>query len=62
MQTAYLIVPLNEGCENWLKENIAEGGIWVGSSIAVEHRFIEDIINGLSQHGLKEGVDFQVKN
>ena len=60
MASVYLITPLTRECEEWLKENVSEDAMYFGHSLAVEHRYVEDLIGGLEQEGFKYQRDFEV--
>ena len=48
----YLVEPLTPAAEEWLAENIGEESTWWGNSLAVEHRYIEDLLEGMAGDGL----------
>jgi len=60
MASVYLITPLTRECEDWLKENVSEDAMYLGHSLAVEHRYVEDLVEGLEQEGFKYQRDFEV--
>jgi len=43
MPSVYLITPLTPECGGWLKENVSEDAIYLGPSLAVEHRYVENL-------------------
>ena len=47
----YLLRPLTAGAHEWVEGNLNECN-WFGSAIAVEHRYIADIVNGIKSDGL----------
>ena len=49
--TIYLVHPLNKHAAKHLKENVQEDAQWMGDALAVEHRYIVDLIIALRQHG-----------
>ena len=61
MASVYLITPLSRECEDWLKENVSEDAMYLGHSLAVEHRYVEDLVEGLEQEGFKYQRDFEIK-
>lgn len=60
MASVYLITPLTPECGDWLKENVSEDAMYLGPSLAVEHRYVEGLISGLEEHGFKCGQDFEI--
>ena len=60
MASVYLITPLTQECEDWLKENVSEDAMYLGHSLAVEHRYVEGLIRGLHQEGFKYQRDFEI--
>ena len=60
MASVYLITPLTQECEAWLKENVSEDAMYLGYSLAVEHRYVEGLIGGLEQQGFKYKRDFEI--
>lgn len=60
MASVYLITPLTPECREWLKENVSEDALYLGPSLAVEHRYVETLIFGLQEHGFKCGQDFEI--
>lgn len=60
MSSVYLITPLTPECGVWLKENVSEDAMYFGLSLAVEHRYVENLILGLHEHGFKCGQDYEI--
>lgn len=60
MPSVYLITPLTSEWADWLKENVSEDATYLGLSLAVEHRYVENLIGGLLEHGFKCGQDFEI--
>ena len=52
--TVYLLTPLDIDAENWIDENLGDALTWFCGGVAVEHRYIEDIYQGIVNDGLKE--------
>lgn len=50
--TVYLLCPITDKAEEWIEENIPEDAQKLGVNVAVEHRYIEDIIEGIRADGL----------
>jgi hypothetical protein len=58
--TVYLVVPVSDAAKEWLDVHIDEDATWHGNGVAVEHRYIEDILLGMVADGLVRGVDYKV--
>ena len=58
--TVYLVRPLSPEGEEWLDENTPDDAPRLGNSLAVEWRYIDDILSGMLLDGLVAGVDFEV--
>lgn len=52
----YIINPTNQEAYDWLRSVISEDSTWIGRALAVEHRYIADIINGIHQDGWETNV------
>jgi len=51
--TVYLLHPKTEAAKAWVAENIPDDAHGLGNSIAVEHRYIGDIVAGIAADGLE---------
>ncbi len=49
--TIFLIRPQNAAAHEHLEENVADDAIWLGNALAVEHRYIENLVLGLRDNG-----------
>lgn len=48
----YLMRPMNDGAEQWLKEHVdAEPYMYFGKALAVERRYISEIVRGAIEAG-----------
>jgi hypothetical protein len=57
--TIFLLTPLNERAAEWVEANVAlDGGPYWCGSIAIENRFIHDIVTGMQRDGLKGEVSW----
>lgn len=52
MTTVYLLRPLTDRGAAWIGENIGPDAQFLGDAVAVEHRYIGDIVQGLQADGL----------
>lgn len=50
--TVYLLLPVTESAKAWADENLPDDAQMLGSAIAVEHRYVRDIANGIIADGL----------
>jgi hypothetical protein len=46
------IFPLSPAAVTWMNEYLPEDRLCFGSAVAVEHRFIADILHGITNDGL----------
>jgi hypothetical protein len=60
MPSVFLIRPLTAQCDDWLTENVSDDAMYLGRSLAVEHRYVEDLVMGLRENGFMPGKDFEV--
>ena len=60
MPSVYLITPLTSECRDWLKDNVSEDAMYLGPSLAVEYRYVENLVLGLQEHGFRYGYDFEI--
>jgi hypothetical protein len=60
MPSVYLITPLTPECRDWLKDNVSEDALYHGQSLAVEHRYVENLVAGLQEQGFTHGQDFEI--
>ena len=61
MQTVFCLTPRTDEAKNWIKENVQyESYQMLGNSVAVEHRYIADIVAGMTEVGLVVNKDFSV--
>jgi len=48
----FLLYPLTQSAQSWIEENLPSDAQWFGNAVAVEHRFIWAILDGLQTDGL----------
>lgn len=48
-----LLYPTSEAGKNWLGEHVPEDALWYGAGLVVEHRYLEALLLGIEQDGLK---------
>ena len=51
--TIWLFTPLTPAALQFLSEHIQDDAQYFGDSLVVEHRHVEDLLLGLSEHGLE---------
>jgi hypothetical protein len=51
--TVWLFTPLTPAPLQFLSEHIQEDAQYFGDSLAVDHRYVEGLLHGLQEHGLK---------
>jgi hypothetical protein len=49
----WLFTPLSPAALQFLSEHIQDDAQYLGDSLAVEHRYVYDLLLGLRAHGLK---------
>ena len=49
----FLLQPLTPAARNWVNAQLPEDALWFAGAVAVEHRFIADIVNGIQNDGLE---------
>ena len=50
--SVYLLQPNTDAARDWIREHISDEAQTLGESVAVEHRYIGDIIEGIRDDGL----------
>jgi hypothetical protein len=50
--SVYLLRPMNDGARSWAEEHLPEDRTTWGGAIAVEHRYIDDIVAGIRGDGM----------
>jgi hypothetical protein len=50
--SVFLLIPNTEAAEAWVAEHIPADAQTLGKGIAVEHRYIADIVKGIAEDGL----------
>ena len=48
----FLLRPLSQSAQSWIEENLPSDVQWFGNGVAVEHRFIWAILEGIQNDGL----------
>ena len=52
--TMYVVMPVTDKARQWVEDNVqVEHWQWLGSGFGVEHRYIENLMAGMRQAGLK---------
>jgi hypothetical protein len=47
-----LVTPMTPSAHHWIDKHIANDAMYFGLSLVVEHRYADDIIEGITEHGL----------
>jgi len=50
--SVYLLTPNTEAATEWLNDNLAGDLLRLGNSVAVEHRFVDHVMDGIESDGL----------
>ena len=57
----YLVEPQTKEAKNWINDNVQiEPWQLMGNAFAVDHHYIEDLVQGMVNAGLKPSKDFNV--
>jgi hypothetical protein len=48
----FLLYPLSPSAKSWIDENLASHVQWFGQAVAIEHRFIWSILEGIQNDRL----------
>jgi hypothetical protein len=48
----FLLYPLTESAQAWIEENLPSDVQWFGQAVAIEHRYIWPILEGIQNDGL----------
>jgi len=48
----FLVRPVSSAAQNWLDENVSDDAQYFGNALAVEHRYISDLVEGMKLDGL----------
>lgn len=50
-----LLRPITDEAREWIDENIGDDAQWLGRGLAIEHRYVGDIVEGILNDGLTVG-------
>jgi hypothetical protein len=50
--TVFLLRPLTSQAFEWIEQNIPENAQCFGNALAVEHRYVVDVLGGIRNDGL----------
>jgi hypothetical protein len=50
--TIFLLQPLTVAAREWINDNLPEQRLVYGTAVVVEHRYIQDIVQGIINDGL----------
>ena len=50
--TIFLLQPIKAAAQDWVDAHIPANARYFGSAVVIEHRFIEDILHGITNDGL----------
>ena len=49
----FLLRPITPSAFEWVREHIPDDAQYFGNAVVVEHRYIEDIVDGIQNDGLE---------
>lgn len=50
--TVYMLLPKSDEAKAWVSENLPSDALTLGRAIAIEHRYIGPILDGINDAGL----------
>lgn len=50
--SVFLVQPVSDDAKAWVDAHIGDDAIWLGPAFGVDHRYIDDIVAGMSDDGL----------
>lgn len=50
--TVYLLTPRTDAARTWLDDHVSAEAMYLGTSLAVEHRYIVHLLEGIQNDGL----------
>ncbi len=50
--SVFLVTPHTDAAREWIKKNVGEEAQFFGYSLVVEHRYIDDLVEGMCNDGL----------
>ena len=53
VSTVFLVEDVSPAGADWIAEHLPEDAMTLGKNVVVEHRYIEDIVNGMINDGLR---------
>ena len=61
MSSVYLFVPISPEAQIWVDENVQlESWQWLGAGFGVEHRYAQELSDGMTADGLAVDIDFRI--
>lgn len=51
--TIFLLRPISQAANDWVSEHIPADACFFGGAVVVEHRYIQDIVQGIKNDGLE---------
>jgi hypothetical protein len=48
----FLLYPVSQSAQSWIEENLPSDVQWFGQAVAIEHRYIWSILEGIQNDGL----------
>jgi hypothetical protein len=53
--TISLLLPISDAAKEWVEEHLPEDRQYFGKAVVIEHRYVDDIVNGIINDGLEVG-------
>lgn len=51
--TFFMVYPLTKAAKGWIADHVASGATWFGAGLTVESRYLDDLLVGMSDAGLR---------
>jgi len=58
--SVYLLRPISSAASEWTEEHLPPDAMSFAGGVAIEWRYLNDILFGMESDGLAQGVDFEV--
>jgi hypothetical protein len=49
----WLVTPITPEAKEWIAEHVSDEAQWLGFSLAVEHRFVTALLEGIADYGFE---------
>ena len=60
MSSVYLVILNTDSARQWVQNNVNPNVQWMSGGIAVEWRYLDDLLAGMAQCGLRLNRDYTI--